>query len=60
MLLRHPSGAAVVDATFTAASAKQRNAMAVEFYGRELSLFAVCAICNYHARPQGSSGVVVG
>jgi hypothetical protein len=41
MLLRHPSGAAVVDAAFTAASAAQRNAMAVEFYGRELSLFAV-------------------
>ena len=46
MLLRHPSGAAVVDAAFTAASAAQRNAMAVEFYGRELSLFAVCAICR--------------
>ena len=41
MLLRHPSGAAVVAAAFTAASSAQRNAMAVEFYGRELSLFAV-------------------
>ncbi len=44
MLLRHPSGAAVVAAAFTAASSAQRNAMAVEFYGRELSLFAVRAL----------------
>ena len=47
MLLRHPSGAAVVAAAFTAASSAQRNAMAVEFYGRELALFAV--------RPSASS-----
>ena len=45
MLLRHPSGAAVVAAAFTAASSAQRNAMAVEFYGRELSLFAVRILC---------------
>ena len=51
-LLRHPSGAAVVDAAFTAASAEQRNAMAVEFYGRELSLFAVGAI--YETPPGGA------
>ena len=38
-LLRHPSGAAVIDDAFTAASAAQRNAMAAEFYGREFTLF---------------------
>lgn len=40
-LLRHPSGAAVIDDAFTAASAAQRNAMAAEFYGREFTLFEV-------------------
>lgn len=40
-LLRHPSGAAVIDDAFTAASAVQRNAMAAEFYGREFTLFEV-------------------
>ena len=38
-LLRHPAGAHVVDDLYAAADARQRSAMAAEFYGKEYALF---------------------
>lgn len=58
-LLRHPSGAAVIDDAFTAACAAQRNAMAAEFYGREFTLFEVRSLCvlgpGFLINPQAKS-----
>ncbi|KAK9810029.1 hypothetical protein WJX72_003629 [[Myrmecia] bisecta] len=38
-LLRHPCGASIVVELYAAANAKQKNALAAEFYGKEFTLF---------------------
>lgn len=39
-LLRHPSGASVIDELYNVASALQRNHLAAEFYGKEYTLLS--------------------
>ena len=39
-LLRHPSGASVVDELYEAADKRQKEQMASEFYGPEVALLA--------------------
>ena len=55
-LLRHPSACAVVNELHVAASAKQRRALAAEFYSRQATLFqqARMHICTLQS-PSGST-----